>query len=167
MAELVVDDIEVVAVDVNAHLDADVVAAVDVPGRGVADDVAVGGTREQGALPERVRKRRQAERGVEALARAHDALCVVALLREQLGDVVARVGLRGADEIGERAPVLRPHVAEEICAQRLIERHDRVAVVLVELRAHVAIELVVQRPHLGPQPVDFGGHCVGRHVVLR
>ncbi len=41
--ELVVDRDEVLGVDLDAHLDAQVVDAVDVPGAGVADDVAVRG----------------------------------------------------------------------------------------------------------------------------
>ena len=37
VAELVVDGDEVVGIDLGAHLDAQVVLVVDVPGRGVAD----------------------------------------------------------------------------------------------------------------------------------
>ncbi len=55
VAQLVVDRHEVLGVDLDAHLDAQVVDPVDVPGAGVADDVAVGGLREQRTLPEGLR----------------------------------------------------------------------------------------------------------------
>ena len=41
VAELVVDGDEVVGIDLGAHLDAQVFLVVDVPGRGVADDIPV------------------------------------------------------------------------------------------------------------------------------
>ena len=41
VAQLVVDGDEVLAVDLDAHLDAQVVVVVDVPGAGVADHLAV------------------------------------------------------------------------------------------------------------------------------
>ena len=68
VAFLVVDGGEVVGVDLDAHLYAEVVDVVDVPGGGVADDVAIAGLDELGALPEGVGQRGEAEGGVEALA---------------------------------------------------------------------------------------------------
>ena len=52
VAQLVVDGDEVLAGDLDAHLEAEVVDVVDVPGAGVADHVAVARPQEQGALPE-------------------------------------------------------------------------------------------------------------------
>lgn len=37
---------------------------------------------------------------------------------------------------------------------------------LRELRAHMAVEGFVERPHLVPQAVELGGEGVGIHVVL-
>ena len=53
VAELVVDGGEVVGVDLDADLDAEVVDVVDVPGGGVADDVAVAGLGRTGSAPRR------------------------------------------------------------------------------------------------------------------
>ena len=77
----------------------------------------------------------------------------------------SRVGRR--DVVVELAPALRPHVAEQVGANRLVERHDGVAVTFVELAAHVAVQIVVERLHLAPEPVDLDGEVVGRHVVAR
>ena len=66
--ELVVDRREVFLGRLDAHLDADVVFEVDVPGAGVADDLAVLRPHEQRSLPEGLRQRREPERRVEPLA---------------------------------------------------------------------------------------------------
>ncbi len=71
VAKLVVDGHEVVGIDLGAHLDAQVVLVVEVPGRGVADHFAVARAGDLRALPEAGRKRREAKRGVEALAGLH------------------------------------------------------------------------------------------------
>ena len=52
VAQLVVDGLEIVRVDLDAHLDAQVVDVVDVPGRGMTDDVAIARPRDQRAFPE-------------------------------------------------------------------------------------------------------------------
>ena len=52
VAQLVVDGDEVLARDLDAHLDAEVLVVVHVPGGGVAHHVAVGGLGEERALPE-------------------------------------------------------------------------------------------------------------------
>ena len=82
---------EVLRVDVDAHLDAQVVDAVDVPGAGVADDFAIARLHEQRPLPERLRQRLEAERREEPLADAHH-LDGIDLLRLQV--VGQREGLR-------------------------------------------------------------------------
>ena len=65
---LVMDGGEVVGVDLDAHLYAEVVDVIDVPCGGVADDLAIARLDELGALPEGVGERGEAEGGVEALA---------------------------------------------------------------------------------------------------
>ena len=57
VAELVVDGEEILAGDLDAHLQAHVVDRIDVPGAGVADHVAVARLDEQRALPESLRQR--------------------------------------------------------------------------------------------------------------
>ena len=70
VAELVMDGREVFGRRLDAHLDAQVVLEIDVPGAGVADDLAILRPDEERALPERLRQRLEPERGVEALAGA-------------------------------------------------------------------------------------------------
>ena len=55
--KLVVDGDEVVAIDLGAHLDAQIVLTVDIPGRCVADDLAAFGADDLAALIEGRRKR--------------------------------------------------------------------------------------------------------------
>ena len=55
VAQLVVDGVEVLAGDLDAHLEAQVVHGVDVPGAGVAHHLAIARLEEQRALPERLR----------------------------------------------------------------------------------------------------------------
>ena len=93
VAQLVVDRLEVLGVDLDAHLDAQVVDVVDVPGARVADHVAVGGLGKERPLVERLGQRVQAERREERLARADHPLGVVAVGLEQRREVVARVGV--------------------------------------------------------------------------
>ncbi len=60
--ELVVDRREVLGVDVDAHLDAQVIDAVHVPGTGVTHHFAVTGLHEHRPFPERLRQRCEAKR---------------------------------------------------------------------------------------------------------
>ena len=62
VAQLVMDGGEILGGDVDAHLDAQIVHEVDVPGAGVAHHVAVARLDEQRAFPERLRQRRESER---------------------------------------------------------------------------------------------------------
>ena len=55
--QFVVHDIEILAVDLDAHFDADVVLGVDVPGASVTDRVVVLRLVELRALPERLGER--------------------------------------------------------------------------------------------------------------
>ena len=68
---------------------------------------------------------------------------------EQLGEVIADVaGALGRDDVVDVAPFLRPHIAEQVGADRAGRGLDRIAVFLVELGPRVAVELVVERLHL-------------------
>ena len=61
VAEFVMNGDEVVRGVVDADFEADVVVGVDIPGAGVADDVAIGGAGEHGPLPEGVGQRFETE----------------------------------------------------------------------------------------------------------
>src|SRR4029078_455688 len=98
----------------GAHLDAQVVLEIDVPSRSVADHVAVARPDDLRALPEGLGKRGKAKRRVETLARLHHVDRRVALLLQEIADVIADIAraFRGGDVI-DVAPFLRPHVAEQ------------------------------------------------------
>ena len=162
-----VDGAEVLVVDLDAHLDAQVLLGVDVPGAGVADDVAVGRLLEERTLPEGRREGGEAQGGEEALAVAHHLQLVHLPGAQELGQVVAGIASRRGDERVDVAPLLRPDVAEQVGGNGSVGRHERGAVLLDELRADVGVQRPVERRDLRPQPFDLGGEGVGGHVVVR
>ena len=83
VAELVMRHVKILAIDLEAGLHAQVGAIVDVPGRGVAIDLAVARPREQRARPERRRQRGKSERGVKTLGRPEGGPAVVEPAVEQ------------------------------------------------------------------------------------
>ncbi len=71
VAELVMDRREVLGRLVDAHLDAEVVRQVDIPGARVTDHLAILRLGEHRALPEGLRQRRESQRDIEVLAGAN------------------------------------------------------------------------------------------------
>jgi hypothetical protein len=57
VAQFVMDYLEVFRRDLDAHLDAQVVLEIDVPGAGVAHHIAVRGFGKQRPFPESIRQR--------------------------------------------------------------------------------------------------------------
>ena len=167
VTEFVVDRREVLGVDVDAHLDPHVLVQVELPGAGVADDLAVPRLDELGTRPERVRQRLHAQRGEEALGHLDHLDLRGAAALEDLGQVVTRVRGRRRHQVVDVRPALRPHVAENVCRDRTRGIDDVRPVVIRELRSHMALQVVVKRLDLVPEPVDLGREVIGRHVVLR
>ena len=168
VSELVVDGHEVVAVDLGAHLDPQIVLIVEVPGRGMADHFAPDRPGDLRARPERLGKRRKPERSIKSLARSDHLLGRVLLLHQQIGQVIADVACSlGSDDVVDIAPFLRPHIAEQVGPDRPRIGLNRVPVLLVELGPRVAVELIVERLHFAPQPVVHPGKFLRAHVVLR
>src|SRR5947199_9991749 len=73
MAKLVMNSHKIFGPDLNAHLDADIVFVVDVPGAGMADHITIYGFSEQRPLPESLRQRRKTQRLIKILAVFHHA----------------------------------------------------------------------------------------------
>ena len=180
----------------SAHLYTEVVDVIDVPCGGVADDFAVAGLDELGALPEGVGERGEAEGGVEALAVAGHGFaggevggvegvgggiegggeggcgCGVGggdLFFEGGFEVVhlegGEFGVGGGDDVVDVAPLLGPHVAEEVGGDHAVGTVGCGAVFLDELVADVGVELLVERLELGPGAFELGGELGGGHVV--
>ncbi len=84
---------------------------------------------------------------------------------QRSGDVEAGLVGVGLEEWVQVLPALGPHVAQHVRRDRGVEGHLVVAVLLVELGAHVAMELLVERADLVPQAVDLVDEGVGVHVV--
>ncbi len=59
VAQLVMDGREILGVDLDAHLDAQIVHRIHVPGAGVTHHVAIARLDEHRALPKRLRQRRE------------------------------------------------------------------------------------------------------------
>ena len=155
VSELVVDRREILVGDVDAHLDAQVVHAVDVPRARMAHDLAIARLDEQRPLPEGLRQRLEAERREEPLADAHHL--------ERIG-LLAPSGSRSA-----RAPCAPPAArragrcstspAAQSCragapgsgpSRGPPRRTSRAAGA-----AHVGVQRDVKRPQLLPQPVEL------------
>ena len=124
----------------------------------MADHVAVARLGELRALPEGLRQRLEAERGEEPLAGLDHLHRVVAGGDQPLGQVVAgrrRVAGRyqGVD--------VRPTAAPRGCpagdpGSAPVAGTTSRAVALGELGPHVAVERLVERPDLAPEPVELG-----------
>ncbi len=110
--ELVMDGDQIVHVDLDAHLDAQVAVVVHVPGARVADHLAPRWLLEHRALPEGLGQLRQPERREERLAQLHHADLVVLLLDQRGRDVELPLAREGLEVPVQIAPLLRPHVAE-------------------------------------------------------
>ncbi len=145
-----VDGDEVLGVDLDAHLDAQIVDVVDVPGARVTHDVAVLGLGEQRTLPERLRQRLEAQRREEPLAVAHHLALVDAAAAQDLGQVETGIAGPRRNEVVDVAPALAPHVAEQVRRDRPVRRDHVDPVTFAELGAHVAVQRVVQRANLVP-----------------
>ncbi len=90
----------------------------------------------------------------------------VVLLPLQLGvHVQAGLPLVGLHQGVDVVPLLRPHVAEQVRGDGLASGHLVLAVLLREPGAHVAVQLVIERLHLPPQPLGLLLEGLGRHVV--
>ena len=165
--ELVVDGGEVLLGGrvADAHLDPQVVGEGDVPGAGVADHVAVAGLGDHRPLPERLRERIEPHRGEERLAGLHHPRRVPLLRGEGTAHVEVGDSLVRLDQRIDVGPLLRPHVAEQVRRDRLAVGDLVLAVGLLELRADIAMQVVVERLHLLPETVGLLLELLGRHVV--
>ena len=133
VAELVVDRREILRRLIDAHLDAQIVDVVDVPGAGVTHDFAVARLDEQRSLPERLRQRIEPERREEALADLHHLGRRRSCALAGSSSASSPDRRRPARRVVDVRPVLRPDVAEQVRGDRPVRRHD-VAVLLVQLR---------------------------------
>ncbi len=179
VAEFVVDRGQLILRRLDALFNAHVaLCGIQVPGAGVTDDVAVARAGEHRALPERLRQFLHAERDVEVLSdlghlHRHSGVGLmfevgdlqrgrrlvrlaqfvaqcVALLFQCSGDVEAGHAFVGFDQGIDVAPLLGPHVTEQVRGDLSGLRNDGVAVLGVQLGADVAMQFVVERLHLGP-----------------
>ena len=166
VAELVVDGGEVVAIHLDAHLDANIVLGIDIPGTGVANDFAVRRFGEQRPFVEGLWQRLKTERREKAFAGIDHLQRIIALCLEQFGGVITDIPCPcRCDDIINIAPFLGPHIAEQIGADRAGCRLHLVAIFLVQLFAGVAVQLVVERLDLRPQLVGQLGEIIGGHVI--
>ena len=150
----------------DAHLDPQVVREGHVPGARVADDIAIARLGQHRSLPERLRERIETHGSEEGLARLHHPGRVPILRREPSVDVEVGHALVRLDQRIDVGPLLRPHVAEQVRGDGLAVGDLVLAIRFLQLGADVAVQIVVERFHLLPEPIGlpfelFGGHVVG------
>ena len=109
--ELVMDGREVFAGYVNAHLDAQVVYKIHVPRAGVAHHVTVLGLHEKRPLPESLGQGRKSQGREEVFAIAHHLPGVGITAFQNLGKVVARIGILRRYQGIDILPLLSPQIA--------------------------------------------------------
>ena len=64
----------------------------------------------------------------------------------------------------QRRPVLRPHVAGDMCRDRAVLGH-LARILVFELAAHIALQLRIQRLDLAPEAIGLRAQGCGIHVV--
>ena len=166
VAELVMHDLEVDRVDLDAHLDAHILGRVPSRRARVADDVAIGGLREKRSLPEGRRQRLIAERREKSLGVLHQAAFVDLAALERRGQVVSLARRRCARPADRCCVQSCAHMLPRRCAGIMPLAGSTPAPYLCrELRSHVGVQGEIQRLHLRPEAIDLGGEGVGRHVV--
>ena len=161
------DGDEILAVHLGAHLDTDIVLRVDIPGGGMAHHFAVKRLGDLRPFPEGLRQGRQAERAVETLADLHHFNRIVAARLQLLANVIAEVACPlGRDDIIDIAPALRPHIAEQIGADRPVGGLHRLAIFLIQPVAGIAMQRIVKRLHLPPEAIHHFREFIGGHVIF-
>ncbi len=155
VAQLVVNGCEVLGVDLDAHLDPQVVDVVHVPGAGVADRLPIPRLAEHGALPKGLGQLGQAQGDEEALSIAHHLPLVGLLGLERLAQVEAACAA-GRDEVVDVVPGLAPHVAQQVGRDGRPILYPGLTVLLLQLCADVAVQVLVERLDLVPEAVGLG-----------
>ena len=156
---------EVVCVDLDAHFDAKVFHIVDVPSRCVADHFAVRWLDKLRTIPKSFGQWCKAERRKEALADFHHIFFCLAAACSEICNIGLLIPLRyqkrtnvipdvagtwRSNDVIDIAPFLRPHISEQIGTDWSCFGLDRIAIFLVQLRANIGMQLVVQRLYLKP-----------------
>ena len=165
--ELMVDGVEILRIDLRTHLDAHILVIIEVPGRGMADHLAPLRLGDHRAFPEGLRQRVEAERGKEGFPRLNHLQRCIALCRQPLGHIIAWSRRIGLEDVIDARPLLRPHIAQQVGADRPGRRLHSIAVECVQPPARIAVQLLVERLDLAPQALDFGLHLGRLHVVIR
>ena len=164
VAELVINRAQLIVGLFDAHLDAQVVTAIQAPGAGVTNNLAILRFGKLRALPERIRQSIHAERDIKAFGGANHFLRRIIFGLQRAIDIEIRdAGVRFHDVVDE-APLLRPHVAQKMCRDRTILRYLVFAVMFAELRAHGAMQLVVQWLNLVPEALGLALKFSRAHV---
>lgn len=112
VAEFMVNRDEIDIANLQADFDAEIVLVVDVPGAGVADDVAVRGFGEQRPLPKGPGQGRESHGDEEVFRVLHHTAGIDRLRFQQFGQVVAAAFCRHTQQGINIAPFLGPGIAQ-------------------------------------------------------
>src|SRR3546814_8115489 len=80
---------EIVAINLVAHLDTDIVLVVDIPGTGVADDLPILGLCDHRPGPKGFGQRRKSQRAVKTFTGFHHFQGIIALCDKQVANVIS------------------------------------------------------------------------------
>ena len=105
----------------------------------MAHHVAVFRLEEQRAFPKGLGQRRKPERGEEALAILDHLLPIRIALLEQGGEVVSGIRIGRGEQRIDVAPVLRPHIPQQVGRNGAAGRH-RVAIFFAQTVANVGVQ---------------------------
>ncbi len=165
VTKLVMHGLEIFRRHPCAHLDADIVFGIDIPGRGMAHHVAPLGPGNLRAGPEGLGQGRKADRREEGLPRLDHFQRIIGFGLETGREIDARILSLGRDQRIDRAPFLGPHIAEQIGPDRSGFGLNRIAIAGIERAAHITMQFLIERLHLIPQAVGFLREIRGRHVI--
>ena len=96
----------------------------------------------------------------------HHAQLIYLVIFQELSEVIALGGIGGCYDRVDIAPLLRPHVAEQVRGNQPIRTVGNLSIFLNELLAHVSVQRDIQGLDLAPEPLQFGAELIRRHVIV-
>ena len=166
VAEFMVDGLEIFGIHVYAHLDAQVILLVDVPGRGMANHITVGRLDEKGALPEGFRKFLKSQGAEKCLTCFNHADGSKTLVLQYRAQIISGSRRFRGDDVVDVFPALGPHVTQQLRRNGAICRNHIGSVLLCQAGPDMAMQCFVERLNLAPGPVQFRREICRVHVVI-
>jgi hypothetical protein len=140
VSQLVVDGVEVLFGDVDAHLDAEIVDCVHIPSAGMADYFAIARLDEHRSLPECLRQRFETKGREETLAVTNHFFFVHLAALQDGAEVEPGVRFGRRQHGVQVLPALSPHVPEQVRGNGTFRVHCTLTVLFDQFRPGVGVE---------------------------